>query len=289
MSNWASETVAPQSEIPQSEIPQPETPQAVPPPMDPTLDPKIAELQLEALKAALSQEGEQRLFRAGKLPGLFATKTGLAAQAATQALAAGLFEVVRSETRGKSVTEWVRATPAGVRFVQEHDSPKSVLRELREVLSVTRNGVPVFLDAARQSVAELAEQFAQQSAELMQRLDALTERVEAALRRADAASTTTTIVAASEAPAVVPWAEAAMAYLDQRRAIGASGPCPLRELFHVVQEGSPNLTLMDFHDGLRRMADHRVIQLSGVRDGVELLDIEYAMMCGTQVCGYASR
>lgn len=252
------------------------------PPSTPFVDPKLTELMLEALKTALNQEGEHRLFRAGKLPGLFATKTGLAGQAATQALASGLLEAVRSEIKAKTVTEWVRVTPAGVRFLQEHDSPKSVLCELRDLLQLSRAGVPVFLDDARRSVAELTERFEQQSAELVKRLDMLTERVEAALRRADSTH-------ATSASAVVPWAEAALRHLDQRRAIGAGVSCPLGELFHAVREVDPALTLLAFHDGLRRMVDNRAIQLSGAGAETELVDPEYAMICGAQVCCYASR
>lgn len=255
--------------------------EAPPQPVEPR-DPKQIELILDALKSALATEGEHRLFRAGKLPGLFPARTGLAAQAATTALETGVFETVRTETRAKTVTEWVRVTPAGVRFIQEHDSPKAVLRELREVLGATRSGLPIFLDDARRSVTELAERFEHQTAELVKRLDTLTERVEAALRRADSVGSPT-------APSVVPWAETAIAHLDQRRSIGASTNCPLGELFHAVLEVYPALTLVEFHDGLKRLVDTRAIQLSGPQGDAELVDPEYALLCGSEVCCYASR
>ena len=72
-------------------------------------DPRRTELLLDALKAAIGTPGEHRLFRSGKLAGLFPSRAGLSAGAAVFAVRTGLLETVRSETRGKVVTEWVRA------------------------------------------------------------------------------------------------------------------------------------------------------------------------------------
>src|SRR5262245_30501200 len=105
-------------------------------------DPRRTELLLDGLKAAINTPGEHRLFRSGKLAGLFPSRAGLSAEAAVLAVRTGLLETVRSETRGKAVTEWVRVTPRAVAFVHEHDSPKSVLRELKDVLDATRSGGP---------------------------------------------------------------------------------------------------------------------------------------------------
>src|SRR5439155_25136611 len=81
----------------------------------PTMD-KVMETLLEALKQALAEGGEQRLYRSGKLPGLFAGRGGLNAEAAARAVRDGLLEVVRTESRGKVTTEWARLTPRGVAF-----------------------------------------------------------------------------------------------------------------------------------------------------------------------------
>jgi hypothetical protein len=105
------------------------------------LDERRTELVLDAIKAAIATPGEHRLFRSGKLAGLFPTRAGASAEAAVFVVREGLLETVRTETRGKVVTEWVRATPKAVAFVHEHDSPKSVLKELKAVLDTTRGGV----------------------------------------------------------------------------------------------------------------------------------------------------
>src|SRR3954453_1425075 len=72
------------------------------------------ELLLDGLKAAIAGAGEHRLFRFGRLAGLFPSRAGTSAEAAYLAVRHGLLETVRTETRGKLVVEWVRATPKGV-------------------------------------------------------------------------------------------------------------------------------------------------------------------------------
>ena len=82
-----------------------------------------SEFLITALKQALAEPGERRLFRSGKLPGLFASKTGAAAEVAFAALRDGLFEITRTETKGKIAIDWVEITPKGVEFLHAHESP----------------------------------------------------------------------------------------------------------------------------------------------------------------------
>ncbi|MBX9626058.1 MAG: hypothetical protein K2X82_19835 [Gemmataceae bacterium] len=224
------------------------------------------EITLDAIRTALAAPGEHRLFRSGKLPGLFPSRAGASAEAALQALKDGLLETVRTETRGKVVTEWVAATPRAVAFAHEHDSPKRVLRELREVLQTTRAGVPVWLDESRQELATLSARFETRAAAMLDRLDRLADRVEAALRRADASAP----AVGPGTAGVVPWAVAALEYLDQRR-----GDCPLPELFAAVRDWFSGLTLPEFHDGLRRLHDARAVRLTPTDD---MPEPEYAIV-----------
>jgi hypothetical protein len=231
---------------------------------------------LEALKFAIANPGEHRLFRSGKLAGLFPSRAGSSAEAALLALQEGLLETVRTETRGKIVTEWVRATPKAVGFVHDHDSPKSVLRELKELLDVTRAGVPAWMAEAKRELAMLATQFVVRGAAIMTRLDSVAARVESALRRADLYFPTL----AAPVSEVVPWAVDALEYLDQRTVIGATGDCPLPELFHAVREKYADLALPSFHDGLRRLHDVRAVRLS---ESDEMSEPEYAMLVGDRL------
>src|SRR3954466_9682026 len=123
---------------------------------------RISEALLHALRQALAgdagpRDGEQRLYRAGKLAGLFPGRAGSNGKAAAQALREGLLEVVRTETRGKTCIEWVRLTPQGVDFLHEHESPLRALEELRAVLKSNREAVPVWLESMRQELRQLSD------------------------------------------------------------------------------------------------------------------------------------
>ncbi len=229
------------------------------------------EVLLSALKAALAAPGEHRLFRSGKLPGLFPSRVGETAEAALVALKDGLLDTVRSEVRGKVVTEWVTATPKTAPFVHEHDSPKAALRELKDVLTATRAGVPVWLDEARQEVAQLSARFESHAAAIIRRLDDLADRIDAAVRRSELRAP----AVADALAGVVPWAGWAMESLDRRRTTGPGATCPLPELFATVRGRYPELTLPGFHDGLRRLHDARALRL---RPAAEMPEPEHALL-----------
>lgn len=237
---------------------------------------------LEALKTAIAGSGEHRLFRSGKLAGLFASRVGSAAEAALFAVREGLLEIVRTETRGKIVTEWVRATPKAVAFIHDHDSPKSVLRELKDVLATARGGIPEWMTDAKQELVALSARFEQRATAMLTRLDDLADRVEAALRRAE----TNGPVVGEQVGRVVPWAVESLEYLDRRRTSGATGDCPLPELFHAVRVKFPELTLTAFHDGLKRLHDVRALRLLTTS---EMTEPEYAVVVGGQLVYAASR
>src|SRR5262245_56037927 len=89
---------------------------------------------LDALRPGLARGGEHRLYRSGKLEGPFSAKTGMPAAAAARALREGLLEPTRTETKGRTVIEWVRVGPRGVEFLHEHESPLRAIQELRGTL-----------------------------------------------------------------------------------------------------------------------------------------------------------
>lgn len=235
------------------------------------LTPRHTELMLDALKTALATPGEHRLFRAGKLAGLFPARTGTAAEASLQALHDGLLETTRTELKGKLVTEWVRATPKAVEFVHEHDTTRSILRELKEVLNATGTGVPAFLVEAKAELAALSANFEARAAAMLSRLDDLAKRCEAALLRAETSSP----AVAEPIARVVPWAMDALDYLDKRAAIGTAGECTLPELFHALRVRFPELTLPAFHDGVKRLHDLRALRL---KPATEMAEPEYSVV-----------
>jgi hypothetical protein len=234
---------------------------------------KQTELLLDALKAGLAGPGEHRLFRWGKLSGLFPGRVGLPGETATAAIREGLMVITRTETKGKLVVEWVRVTPKGIEFVHDRDSPRAVLRELRYLLGTTTAGVPGWMEEARQDVAAASARFERRAGELLARLESLAGRVEDALRRAEAAPPALSDPMAK----LVPWGVSALAYLDRRKASGAVGDCPLPELFQALAGDDPDLTPGSLQDGLRRLAETRAVRLVPA-DPEEIAEPEYAFV-----------
>ena len=247
---------------------------------------KVTQILLDALKTAIAEPGEQRLFRSGKLPGLFGGRSGINGEAAARALGEGMLEVVRSETKGKLGVDWVRPTPRGVHFVHEHESPLRALEDLRELLKVSREGLPLWLAEMRRDLAALGTRLSAESERWTHRLETISQRIEEALRRAEAAKAHT----ANGAPAGVSWAVDALAYLDHRQSAGAVGHCPLPELFAALRLRHGDLSMAAFHDGLRRLHGQRSVFLYPFQGpAAELPQPEYALLDGASVFYYAAR
>jgi len=241
-------------------------------------------LLLEAFKVALAEPGEQRLYRAGKLSGLFPSRAGAAHDAAEFALQAGYLEKTRTETKGKTDIDWVKLTPAGVAFVHDQDSPRAVLLELRDTLASARSGIPASLEWMRADFEAFATQAALQLQKVAEKVDALAARVEEALRRADAIGP----ALSPEMDDLVPWGLQALTYLDQRRETGAARECDLPELFAAIGRTHPEMSRGEFHDGLRRLRDNGAIRLLPSL-GDDLHEPEYALLDGAAMLYYAKR
>ena len=238
---------------------------------------------LDGLRAALAGD-EHRLYRSGKLDGLFPSKSGLVGEAAALAVREGLLEYARTETRGRFEVEWVRLTAKGVEYLYEHDSPKAVLGEMRQMLSAARSGIPVWQDEMLKSLEKLATDITGQMGDYLAKLDALTKRVDQALRRVEVAPDLS-----ASLQSVVPWGVDALAYLDRRTEGGALGECSLPELFGAVRGRHAGLTVRDFHDGLRRLADNRAVQLTPWAGPGAMPQPEYALMADGRLMYHVGR
>lgn len=236
------------------------------------------------LRAALADPNEHRLFRSGRLDGLFSMRAGPVGDAATLALRAGYLERVRTEEKGKIVIEWVRITPAGVEFLYEHDSPRAVLGELQELLATARSGVPAWMDGVLAQLEAIAQRFATELTKYLNKLDALSQRVDEAIRRVDSVG----LVTPDPLESIVPWALDALRYLDHRRDTGNLEACPMPELFRAVEARNPKMSLARFHEGLKRLADHRALKLVAATT-LQLPQPEYALLDGSRVLYYVSR
>jgi hypothetical protein len=247
---------------------------------------KITEILVESLRQAVTEPGERRLFKSGKLAGLFSSRTGPAAEAAARALSEGLLEVVRTEAKSKTAIEWVRFTPRAVHFLHEHESPVRALGELQSLLQTSRDAIPQWLQALQRDLAELGNRLTEEARAWSHRLEILSGNVEEALRRADAAQ----VQLANGHTSAVPWALDALIYLDRRRQTGCPAECPLPELFAALRLQRPDLSVSAFHEGLRRLQDHRTVRLLPFAGSpAELSEPEYVLLDGATVLYYVTR
>ena len=240
------------------------------------MDP-IQPILLEALRTAAAHDGELRLYRSGKIAGFLPAKTSAYAAAAAEAIREGLIEVVRSETRGKTTTEWVRATPKGVDYVVQHDSPARALDELRDALQVSTNNLPGWIAQMRRELDALGKRFQGDVEQIGKRLEQLATRVDATIQRLDK----------KDEGAPIPWARPALDYLAGHRGVTGQPRCPLPELYVALRQRQFNLRIMDFHAGLRRLHAAGSLQLLPFDAANGPPEPEYALPDGTAVLYYA--
>jgi hypothetical protein len=251
---------------------------------------RVEQSLIEALRQSLAEPGEQRLYRGGKLTGLFPSRNGVHAAAAAQALRDGLVEIVRTEIKGKTTIEWVRLTPRGVDFLHQRESPLVALHELRSTLQLNQQAVPAWLAEMRGALQAMNERLAADARKWLERLDALTRRVDETLRRLEQSAP----LLPPEIAEAHPWAIDALNYLDRRRL--AAGPstngdvnCPLPELFAALVRQHPGLSVHVFHEGLRRLHERRLVQLQPAVSLADLPQPEYALLEGAAVLYYVAR
>ena len=246
---------------------------------------KVTTILVTALKQALTDPVEQRLYRSGKLSGLFAGRGGANGDAAAQALRDGLLEIVRTETKGKTVIDWARLTPRGVDFLHDHESPVQALHDLHEALRLTQEGVPAWFADLHAGLQTLGARLTEEVQKVMHRLDSLSQRVEDSLQRLEEAPRLSDSLAAT-----VPWAAEALGYLDRRKAAQANGPCPLPELFASLIDRHTDLSMTAFHDGLRRLRDAKTLKLLPFTAPPAEMNLpEYALLEGATFLYFATR
>jgi hypothetical protein len=237
---------------------------------------RAKQLLVEALRVGVDQ-AEVRLYRAGKLPGLFGGRTGLNAALAVAAQEQGLLEVVRTEIKGKSPVEWVRVTPRGVDFVLRAESPIRALEELRATLELNRDGLPHWLADLHGRIDELGQHLADEVSALRGKIDAMMTRVTEALRHAEK-------YGAPDAESDE-WAHDAVDYLDRRKKSGFDERCALPELFSHLREKEAALTIREFHSGLRMLHDRGLVKLSPAESPDQP---EYALLDGADMYYFAA-
>jgi hypothetical protein len=238
---------------------------------------------LEALKAAARHRGEVRLYRRGKLPGLFGQRTRLNAEVANLAVTGNLLEVTRVEAIGKTTLEWVRITQKGLDLLLEIESPVRALEELREALVLNQKGLPVWLAQVHGRLDELKQRITEEAEEIHRRLEQLSQGTIQAIERIDAARS------AELPPVAVPWAKDALEYLDRRTQVGLGERCSLADLFVALKEKNAQITIRDFHLGMKRLQVRHMIALFPSTGNGDAPGPEYALLDGAVVYYYVGR
>jgi hypothetical protein len=246
---------------------------------------RVTAIVVDALRRALAEPVEHRLYKSGKLDGLFPGRAGANGEAATKALRDGVLEITRSETKGKTVIEWVRLTPRGVEFLHEHESPVHALHELRDTLRANRQALPAWLGDMRAGLRALDDRLAADAQKWTQRLEGLGRRVEETLKRMEAVLP----LVPDDIAEAVPWGIDALNYLDRRHSGGAPDDCPLPELFAALADRHRGLSVTAFHEGLRRLHQRHLLRLEPAAGKAELAQPEYALLDGGKLLYYAAR
>lgn len=243
------------------------------------------ELVLSAIRKAMAAGGESLLFKVGKQEGLFPTRSGANAEAATFALDREFLLPTRNEGEGKKLFEFVRVSAKGIRFLHERESPARALDEALADLRHEKQECAGGISGLEKGLAELSGKLLDQARDWTRRIESLERRIEDALVRMEQAVPVVS-------PAIqeqVPWAIEVVRYLQWRRVEGERAQTPLPELFELVRDISREINLGDFHEGLRKLYQARVIRLEAAADLGAVARPEFALLEGTQVYYFASR
>lgn len=243
---------------------------------------KAKEALLEALKIGAQSNGQEtRLYRSGKLPGLFAGRTSFNAEVANGAFRDGYLELIRTDTKGKIPVEWARVTPQGMEYLVQQESPARQLEELRSLLAINQEGLPGWIAEMQRALEDVQRRFIDEVGRVRQRLDQTAQRVGETLKRLEPPLP-------EGAAGALPWDQDALNYLKRRQSTGTGARCPLPELFSVLRGQDDGLTMKMFHSGLRRLHDRGAVRLLAYEGLEGPPEPEYALLDGATVYYFAA-
>lgn len=205
------------------------------------------------------------LYKVGKNPGLFSSKTGTPGDTAQFALQAGYLELLRTENKADTV----RLTQRGEAFLRQHLDPKSTLEELLAQLQLHQQTLPRWIaeiDAQFAAFRLRSLNFLEQQGAALTRLIA---RSENALRRLESGKL------AAYAEALEPWQVEVLVQLDIHE-----GNLGLAEAFHLLESaGFSHLTIADYHHGTLILRDRGALQLVPESESHgPMMEPEYALI-----------
>jgi hypothetical protein len=227
---------------------------------------KLTQIIIDGLGRAALAPGGTPLVGTKAAPGLFPATTA-ARQAAQKAREDGLIRRVAADPKGKADRDLYAATATGLERLLREASPKQVLEDLARAVEARHAQFTDWLTIARETHAELAAV-----------RDILAQVIPRFSPPANGYFDPT-----AAAPDWLADLRTHLADWDD------SGDCPLPELYRRLQAVHPQLTIGQFHDGLRGLHDREQVYLHPWTGPLYALpEPAFALLVGHEVAYYAS-
>jgi len=229
---------------------------------------KSTPLILEALSRAAAEPAGLSLYAGKGARGLFASSAA-ARQAAQRCKAEGLLQSVRTETRGKSITEVCAITEKGLAYLLAQTSPKQVIEDFIRALDARQGQLSSVVDSVRQMQSSL------------EAIRAVAERL-----ALDATRPVGPLPSANGSGILESEIDS---HLSRWHDTGANSDCPLPDLYRRALKSAPHLTIGQFHDCLRKLHEEEHIYLHPWTGPLcDLPEPSLALLIGHEIAYYAS-
>jgi hypothetical protein len=246
---------------------------------------KSTQLIVDALCRAVAEPDGLPLYGSRAVPGLFAA-TGPAKQAAQKCKDEGHLRLIRQETKGKAVREFYALSDKGVGYLLGQVSPRQVLGDLVRALEARQEQLDELTTIASQTQSSL-EALRNVAAQALQAMGpAGTMDLNELHRRFHAQAPSAN---GSTARPAGDWLAAALACLIEWDRAGAREDYPLPDLYRKLQPAATELTIGQYHDGLRQLFDREQIYLHPWTGPLcEMPEPPLALLVGHEIAYYAS-
>lgn len=208
---------------------------------------KSVALMVEGLTRAATAPQGVPLFGQRKTPGLFA-RNAAAQTAARHCLDTGYLQVVGVETKGKAAFDLCTITEKGVAFLLRQTSPQTVLESLTHAVAAQGAASPQ-LSAEVQACQEAYATLEQQLGHLVTHLH------QPAATNGVAPHTNGKVKERED------WRGLVIPFLQVWHEQRPQQDCPLPELHRHLRGHAPDLSIGQFHDGLRQMVEAGQVRL----------------------------
>ena len=240
---------------------------------------KSTQLVLDALGRAAVDPAGVPLHGNKKTPGLFAASAA-AKQAAQRCKDEGYLGVIRTETKGKTVSEVCALTEKGLAYLLAQVSPKQVLEDFVRALETRQSQVGELVSTARQWQANF-DAFKATVEKVLQQINKPSQAGPGPLGAYHAGT--------HQSNGSDTWLPALLGHLREWQGSGAMEDCPLPELYRQARQTAPDLTIGHFHDGLRSLHDREQIYLHPWTGPLyEIPEPSHALLVGHEIAYYAS-